>query len=245
LGPRESACLANQYWFTLGITVAMQSTPAPSKVPSQFIAIYDELRSEITWLHGRWLTYRELFAESQRRIELLNEAAGTFFYIIQEVVMDEVQVCLSKLTDPASSRKHENLSLEQLQSQLKQYGDTDLAAKCCALLNVIHDKCHVFRVRRHKILAHLDLPTAMKQLPQPLPGVSRQMIEDALGSVREYMNMIEMHYNDSEWGYEHFILNHGSAALLATLRAGLRYEELVQERALPFDDWRKGKWHDA
>jgi hypothetical protein len=71
------------------------------------------------------------------------------------------------------------------------------------------------------------------------------MIEDALETVRDYMNTIEAHYNDNEWGYEHFILNHGSAALLATLRAGLRYEELVQERALPHDDWRKGKWRDA
>jgi hypothetical protein len=224
----------------------MTSPPTTlSKIPAQFIAIYDELRSEITWLHGRWLTHRELFAESPKRIELLNEAAGTFFYIIQEVLLDEVQVCLSKLTDPASSGKHDNLSLEQLQWQLNNHGDPALTARCRLLLDKIHSQCQVFRVRRHKTLAHLDLPTAMKQLPQPLPGVSRQMIGDALETVRDYMNAIEAHYNDSEWGYEHFILNHGSGALLATLRAGLRYEELVQERTLSFDDWRKGKWSDA
>jgi len=223
----------------------MSSPATPSKIPAHFIAIYDELRSEITWLHGRWLTYRELFADSPKRIELLNEAAGTFFYIIQEVLLDEVQVCLSKLTDPAKNGKYDNLSLEQLQSQLHQYGDPALTAKCRPLLDKIHGQCQVFRVLRHKTLAHLDLPTAMKQLPQPLPSVSRQMIEDALETVRDYMNAIEAHYNEIEWGYEHFILNHGSAALLATLRAGLRYEELVQERTLPHDDWRKGKWSDA
>jgi hypothetical protein len=223
----------------------MSSTASPSKVPPEFIAVYDELRSEITWLHGRWLTYRELFAESPQRIELLNESAGTFFYIIQEVLLDEVQVCLSKLTDPAATKKHENLSLEQLQSRLEQYGEPTLAAKCRFVLDKVLIQCEVFRIRRHKTLAHLDLPTALKQLPQPLPGVSRQMVEDALASVRDYMNAIEAHYNDSEWGYDNFILNGGSAALLATLRSGLRYEELVQERALPFDDWRKGKWSDA
>lgn len=223
----------------------MSSPTTPSKVPAHFIAVYDELRSEITWLHGRWLTYRELFAESPKRIELLNEAAGTFFYIIQEVLLNEVQVCLSKLTDPAKSGKNNNLSLEQLQSQLHQHGDPTLTTKCRTLLDKIHCQCQVFRIRRDKTLAHLDLPTAMKQLPQPLPGVSRQMIEDALETVRHYMNAIEAHYNVNEWVYEHFILNHGSAALLATLRAGLRYEELVQERALPHDDWRKGNWSDA
>lgn len=224
---------------------AVSSTSNKSNVPTQFIAIYDELRSEITWLHGRWLTYRELFAENPQRIELLNESAGTFFYIIEDVLLDEVQISLSKLTDPASSGKHDNLSLEQLQSHLQLHGDATLAAECRAILDKLHSQCQVFRVRRHKTLAHLDLPTALKQLPQPLPGVSRQMIEDALKSVREYMNAFEAHYNNSEWGYEHFVLNHGAGSLLATLRAGLRYEELVQQRALPFDDWRKGKWSDA
>lgn len=216
-----------------------------SKVPTQFIEIYDELRSEITWLHGRWLTYRELFAENSERIAFLNECAGTFFYIIQDVLLDEVQVCLSKLTDPANSGKHENLSLEQLQVQLQRHGDHALSAKCRAVLDKIHSQCNVFRVRRHKTLAHLDLPTALNQLAQPIPCVSRQMIEDALESTRAYMNLIEAHYNDSEWGYDHFILNQGSNALLATLHAGMRYEELVQSRALPTDDWSKGKWSKA
>jgi hypothetical protein len=223
----------------------MTSDTSSSKVPPQFIAIYDELRSEITWLHGRWLTYRELFAEDAERIDFLNECAGTFFYIIQDVLLDEVQVCLSKLTDPANSGKHENLSLEQLQAQLQRHGDPALAVKCRTVLDKIHSQCDVFRVRRHKTLAHLDLPTALNQLAQPLPGVSRQMIEDALESTRAYMNSIEAHYNDSEWGYDHFILNQGSGALLATLRAGMRYEELVQSRVIPHDDWRKGKWSNA
>ncbi len=223
----------------------MSTTASPSKIPADVSAIFAELRSEITWLHGRWLTYRELFAENPRRIDLLNECAGAFFYLIHDVLIDEVQVCLSKLTDPAKTGKHENLSLEQLQTKLEQYGNSTLAAKCRVILDNIHLQCKVFRIRRHKELAHLDLPTALKQLAKPLPGVSRQMIEDALQSVRDFMNAIEAHYNDSEWGYEHFILNDGAEALLATLRFGLRYEELVQERALPYDDWRKGKWSDA
>jgi hypothetical protein len=221
------------------------SADSHSKVPLQFREIYDKLRSEITWMHGRWLTYRELFTDSPKRIELLNEAAGTFFYIIQDVLLDDVQITLSKLTDPAQTGKHHNLSLEQLQSQLNGHGDSDLATHCRATLDVLRDQCAVFRMRRHKQLAHLDLLTSLKVSSQPLPGLSRQMIEDALHSVRAYMNAIEGHYNDSEWGYEDFILHDGADALLATLRAGLRYEELVQERALPFDDWRKGKWSDA
>jgi|GEM_PF-3329175 len=71
------------------------------------------------------------------------------------------------------------------------------------------------------------------------------MVEDALLTIRTYLNTIEAHYNDSELGYEHFVMTSDGEALVATLRAGQRYEELVQERQIPFDDWRKGKWHDA
>ena len=223
----------------------MSSCSDISNIPTPFGPIYDELRSEIIWLHGRWLTYRELFAESPRRIELLNESAGTFFYIIENVLLDEVQISLSKLTDPPSSGRNNNLSLEQLQLNLQKHCDAILVNNCRTILNELHIQCKVFRIRRHKTLAHLDLPTALKQLPQPLPGVSRQMIEDALRSVRDYMNAIEAHYNDSQVGYEHFILNDGVNALLTMLRNGLRYEELVQNRTLPCGDWRKGKWSDA
>lgn len=222
----------------------MNTAAAQSKVPLEFVKMYDELKSEVTWMHGRCLTYRELFAESPKRIELLNECAGTFFYFVQDVLMDEVQLVISKLTDPAYSGKFENLSLERLQLALNSYGDVKLAANCRSILDQLHVQCTSIRIRRHKQLGHADLVTALK-LATPLPGISRQMIEDALASVREFLNAIEIHYNDSEWAYEHFIMHHGAGALLATIRGGLRYEELVKSKQIPYDDWRKSVWSDA
>ena len=71
------------------------------------------------------------------------------------------------------------------------------------------------------------------------------MVEDALQLVRDFMNKIEMHYNNAEFGYENFILQSDGEALAAILRYGLRYEELLQEESVSYDDIRKGKWHDA
>src|SRR5205814_2375279 len=115
---------------------------------------------------------------------------STFFFIIQDVLIDEVQVSLSKLTDPAKTGKHENLSLEQLQTRLDNHADATLAASNRKILDVLHSQCAPFREWRNKNLAHIDLLTAMKAAPNPLPGVSRQMIEDALASVRDYLNAI-------------------------------------------------------
>ena len=216
-----------------------------STIPSTIDQVYEELKIEITWLHGRWIIYRQLFAESERRIDLLNECASTFFYIIQDVLLGEIQVSLSKLTDPAVSGKFANLSLEQLQARVETHGDAQLAAQLRLILDTLHSKCPPFRAWRNKQLAHLDLTTAMKSDLNPLPGISRQMIEEALALVRQYMNAIERHYHDSEIGYEHFMMSSDGEALVAMLRYGLRYEELLQGESLPLDDWCQGKWHDA
>ena len=208
-----------------------------TSIPKDIDEVYEELKTEITWLHGRWTVYRQLFAESEKRIDLLNECASAFFYIIQDVLLGEVQVSLSKLTDPARSGRFDNLSLEQLQARLVAHGDRALAAQTRPVLDTLHTKCEPFRAWRNKRLAHLDLTTAMKSSADPLPGISRQMIEEALALVREFMNKIESHYGDSEVGYEHFIMQSDGEALVAMLRYGLRYEELLKEGRISYDDW--------
>jgi len=74
------------------------------QIPMPIAEVYEGLKTEITWLHGRWIVYRQLFAQSEKRVELLNECASVFFYIVQGVLLWEVQVSLSKLTDPATSK---------------------------------------------------------------------------------------------------------------------------------------------
>ena len=216
-----------------------------SSIPAEIEDVYEELKTEITWIHGRWIIYRQLFAESPKRIDLLNECASAFFYIVQDVLLGEVQVALSKLTDPATSGKFHNLSLEQLQARLTEYGEAELAAQTRQFLDQLHTKCDPFRIWRNKRLAHLDLTTAMKSQPDPLPGISREMIEDALELGREFMNSIERFYHDSEMGYEHFLMTSDGEALVAVLRSGMRYEELLKENKELILDWDKGHWHDA
>ena len=215
------------------------------QIPPSFTEIFYELRNQITWLHSRWIIYRQLFGHSERRIELLNECASVFFYIIQEVLLGEVLVALSKLTDPARSMNHDNLSLEQLQSRTEAEGKTQLTTILRNLLDRLHGKCQTFRLHRNKRLAHFDLTTAMQSTPNLLPGISREMIEEALKLVREYMNTIEEHYNQSETGYEHFIMSSDGDALVTILKYGLRYDELSRDQRISWEDWNEADWRDA
>jgi hypothetical protein len=161
------------------------------KLPIEIEAIYEELKKEITWLHGRWIVYRQLFGTSEKRIALLNECSPTLFYILQDVLIGEVQLSLCKLTDPPSTGKSDNLSLEHLQMLLEAHADASLALTGRAVLDPLKVSCQPFRTWRNKRLAHLDLDAAMRSSSNPMPGISRSMIEQALESVRKYMNAIE------------------------------------------------------
>jgi hypothetical protein len=217
-----------------------------SQMPASIDEVFQELKTEITWLHARWIIYRQLFAHSPQRINLLNECAFAFFYTIQDILLGDVQIALSKLTDPARTRGHDNLSLEQLQSRVEAYGEPRLQATLRQILDDLHQKCQPFRTWRNKRLAHLDLTTTMQSMLNPLPGISRQMVEEALELVRRYMNTIQIHYLNGETGYEHFIMTGTDGeALISMLKYGLRYEELVEERQVPLNDWQNAKWKDA
>ena len=52
--------------------------------------LYSALYDEVSWLHAKWKQYRILFAGSPERIELLNRVAGFFFYMIQNVLWEDV-----------------------------------------------------------------------------------------------------------------------------------------------------------
>jgi hypothetical protein len=217
-----------------------------SNIPSDVDEVFQELKTEVTWLHARWITYRQLFAHSPKRIDLLNECASTFFYTIQDVLIGDVQIALSKLTDPARTGANKNLSLEQLQERIEKRGEPNLQATLRQILDQLKQKCVPFRTWRNKRLAHLDLTTAMKSTPNPLPGVSRQMVEEALELVRKYLNAIEINYDKSETGYEHFIMTATDGeALISMLKYGLRYDQLIRERKIAIRDWEESDWKDA
>ena len=76
--------------------------------------LYSALCNEVTWVHAKWMQFRILFADSPERIDLLNQVAGFFFRMIQDVLWEDVILHLARLTDPPQSGpgKH-NLTLKR------------------------------------------------------------------------------------------------------------------------------------
>jgi len=172
-------------------------------------------------------------------VELLNESAGTFFNVLQDVLLHDVQLSLSKLGDPAGSGSRENMTLEALHHELQGANEVSAADKMKASLKKFSAACVKIRHRRNKWIAHFDQSTMLNDHVIPRMGPSREEIESALKALREAMNCISLHYTDTTIGYEHFSMQADGEALIQSLRRGLRYQELVNEEAVPRNDYRK------
>jgi hypothetical protein len=57
-----------------------------NRMPEPLKSHWEALEEETIWLHRRWKIYHQLFGTSPRRVEVLSESAGAFFYIIEAVL---------------------------------------------------------------------------------------------------------------------------------------------------------------
>lgn len=214
-------------------------TVVDPRFPQEIHALWATLDTEITWLHGRWIIYRQLYGTSPERVDLLNRSAGTFFNMLQDVLLHDVQLSLSKIGDPAGSGNRENMTLAALHKVLLDAGEASAAAKMHPALQKFSDACVKVRHRRNKWIAHFDRSTMLNQHVTPRVGPSREEVENALAALREAMNSISVHYTDTTIGYEHFSMLADGDSLIQSLRQGLRYTELVNAGSIPRDDYRK------
>jgi hypothetical protein len=205
--------------------------------------VWQAIDYEVTWLHGRWAIYRQLYGTSEARVEILNRSAGTFAHMLQDVLLDDVQLGLAKLGDPAVSRIKgamvENLTLSNLCQLVTAAGA--LVGELPALLTSYDDACVKVRERRNTRIAHFDLQTMLKSKAS-LMGPSRAEIEVALEALRCVMNRIALHFTGSQTAYEQIVLDSDGDSLLATLKRGLRYRELVKIGQISPDDLRASTW---
>jgi AbiU2 len=191
-------------------------------------SVYDVLRDDVVRIHMKWNQYRQLYARSPERIELLNQAAGHLFGLIQEVLLEDVVMHLARLSDSERTGRKENLSLQSLHALIL---DKQLASEIDALAKIALTACDFTRVWRNLRLAHRDRALSLASSADPLPGISRAMIEEALASIRAVLNQLSRHYIGSETNYQ-LVIAYGRDAdsLVYHLRLGLRAEEKRSER---------------
>jgi AbiU2 len=204
-------------------------------IPTELAEIWQFLHNEVAWLHGRWTMYRQLYGTSPERIELLNQLAPTFFGTIQAVQVDEIQLTLSRLGDPAGTGKRRNLTLETLLQEIEALGIDGLAAELRPLLLRFRETCEGIAERRNKVIAHNDFQTRQPGA-NAIAGASREEIEGALDALRAFMRAVYAFFEGSHMAYEHFAMIDDANSLLWAAKEALRYRELTDAGTIDAGD---------
>lgn len=207
----------------------------------------ESLKRQVTNLHMYWKVYRQLYANSQKRVDLLNETGPLVFYILQHLLIDEVTLALCRLTDPARSAGKATHSLTRLIDRIDGRTYPALKRDLQSLLSDLKSRCQPFRDRRNKAIAHSDLGTTLKITKAVLPGVSRQDVEEALKVVRKVMNRYEQEFKQGETAYEHVILPLGADGdfLIEQLKRAVAFRDLEKAGQINRTLWTNGRYKDA
>ena len=181
-------------------------------------ALYDELQTQLAFVHLGWNTYRALFADKET-IDLLNCAASTHFWYQERMMWEATLLHLCRLTDKTRIAGKETLTLRRLASVIP---DGPLRHKVNDLVNESLAKMKFARAFRDRRLAHTELPGVGKQSAESLTSGSRQQVEDALASMRAILNAVLWHYERTTFGYEHFEQGPGGVlCMLEHLKRGI------------------------
>ena len=190
--------------------------------------LFWSLWNECAWLHWKWMEYLALFGTKPERVELLNEAAGPFFRLVQDSLWDEMLLHICRLTDPPKSAGKENLTLRRLPAlaapEIRPCGEVLVDKALCA--------CKFAREWRNRRIAHRDLALALERGATPLAPISRQAVDGALNSIVALLDAIQLHYQEATTAYRMGPAVGGAEALLDVLRDGLEADRQRRKRLL-------------
>lgn len=190
-------------------------------------AIYHALHNDVVWLHICWQQYRLLYGTKPERIDLLNSAGPMFFRIVQDMLFEQTLLDISRLTERSKMGKHAHLTLQRLVESLPA-GNLQPAAM--ETLTEAIDAAAFAREWRNRRIAHRELDLALDRAASPLSPASRATVDGALEAIGAVLNVVSLHYQQTETVFDG-VGNMGDATqLLFILRDGVRARREAIER---------------
>jgi len=176
-----------------------------------------------------YVIFSQLYATSKDRLNLLADTAPSFFRVVQRVLLDDILLSLSRLTDRPEIGGQRNLCIRRLADAVQGLGDPPFFASVLSQVEDIEASCRPFRVARNKRIAHTDLPTVFDRAGQPLPPVTRETIEKALSLLRGLLNFVVGHFESVETAYEYVQLIGDGDTIAHHLKRSQELEELEKQ----------------
>lgn len=140
--------------------------------------VFLAFREECIWLRNCYNTYCHLFEGSEESSNALRKAAAQFFTDLNRILIEYIVLQVCKITDPAESFGHPNLTVAQLDARLQQTGL--MTSQILRHSQGIVSYRAIVNDMRNKLVSHLDLATVLggKTLGAHAAGRVHEFFED-------------------------------------------------------------------
>lgn len=183
-----------------------------TRIPENIREIFMWLCQDVAALQSKWDFYLKLYG-NEENTALLSELALWSFNIIEESLRSDMTMAICRLSDPPRSVSQENLSLATLFE--KHPGISGLKNK----LGDFQAACEPIRRWRNKRVGHNDLNTRIHPRGNPLPGITKNQIDDIIERASEILSDVASQYTGDDFRF-YAIGRGGAEDLIFWLKSG-------------------------
>jgi hypothetical protein len=188
--------------------------------------IFYELRNQVIILHWNWSEYVELFGSKPERVDILNKAAGSFFYLVQRVLFSDTLLHICKLTDRTKTNGKSNLGI----CLLSDLVDHKMARRVEKLVQRALDRSEFAKDLRNRLLSHFDLDVALGTAVKPLAPANLAHVRKVIAALCELINYVDIKYCGSTFSFDLVDYRGSAKSLISVLREGINADTMRRER---------------
>jgi hypothetical protein len=186
------------------------------------------LWQEFIWLAMKWGEYEALYGGGSKRVDLLNEAAPAFFWMVEKVLWEDLLLHISRLTDRSETCGNSNLTLQNLPGLVV---DPAIKSNLEELVITALNKTKFSRDWRNRRLAHYDLDLRINNgSARPLAPADTAQVREAMHAIREVLTGLDKHYLGTEALFVGSITRRGAFDLIPILYFGIKEQAKADER---------------
>jgi hypothetical protein len=172
---------------------------AMSTMPAELDEVFQGFFHEYSIIIVKWRLYNQLFGDSES-IDLLNRHGAHGFGVIQDVIIKDVILCITRMMNTSKEAWGDPANLATLMIDLAAHKQTALAEKLRGMRDRIKPGADGLGQWREAQISRNDYASfiGMKADIGALPPPGRQMVEDVLSAVSEILKELQAHYTGLE-----------------------------------------------
>lgn len=143
-------------------------------------------REECIWLRCCYNTYTTLYESGSDVLQTLSKTASIFFHDFNMILIDYCILLICRITDPAKSFGRDNLTVQHLNSLLRERGVFN--DEICRYSKDLHAYREKVKPVRDRLIAHRDADSVMNG--KPLGNHEKEDVEKFFDSLQEYADAV-------------------------------------------------------